>query len=153
MKTLESLEQVCWRYKNIYANLILLEDFNAHIEEDKIGQKWNKRSRKLQLLCSRLMLVPVNYFHFVTLHVPRTCHESRSGNTIVDYIILDRDLVQSMTSSRVLNEHPENVAYHLPLIINLCMTHKENIGQPCDERSRKHMRKLDTSCWENALLK
>ena len=57
MKTLESLEQVCWRYKNIYANLILLADFNAHIEKDKIGQKWNKRGRKLQLLCSRLILV------------------------------------------------------------------------------------------------
>ena len=37
MKTLESLEQVCWRYKNIYANLILLGDFTAHIDKDKTG--------------------------------------------------------------------------------------------------------------------
>ena len=75
----------------------------------------------------------------MTLHVPfSTPH----------YIILDRHLVQSMTSSRVLNEHLENVAYHLPLIINLCMTHTENIDQPYDERNGKHMRELDTSCWK-----
>jgi exonuclease III len=44
MKTLETLEQICLQYKNNKTNLILLGDFNAHIEENKVGQKWNKRN-------------------------------------------------------------------------------------------------------------
>ena len=95
------------------------------------------------------MLVPVNLFPFCDSPCPT--YLSRSGNTIVDYIVLDKDLVQSMTSSRVLNQHPENVAYHLPPIINLCKTHKENIDQPYDECNRKHMHELDTICLEKML--
>jgi exonuclease III len=48
IKTLETLEQISLQYKNNKTNLILLGDFNAHIEENKVGQKWNKRGTKLQ---------------------------------------------------------------------------------------------------------
>ena len=76
MKTLETLEQICLQYKNNKTNLILLGDFNAHIEGNRVGQKWNKRGTKLQSksmcnkLNNKLKLVPVNL--------------SRTGNSIID---------------------------------------------------------------------
>ncbi|CAB4040466.1 Hypothetical predicted protein, partial [Paramuricea clavata] len=106
MKTLETLEQICLQYKNNKTNLILLGDFNAHIEENKVGQKWNKRGTKLQSMFNKLKLVPVNLYP--PCDSQQLTYLSRTENSIIDYIILDKNLVQYMESVQVLNEHPDN---------------------------------------------
>jgi hypothetical protein len=83
MKTLESLEQICLQYKNDKTYLILLGDFNAQIQENKVGQKWNKRGTKLQSMCNKLKLVPVNYLHSVTPHNSRLCHAQEIASSII----------------------------------------------------------------------
>jgi hypothetical protein len=74
-----------------------------------VGQKWNKRGTKLQSMCNKLKLVPVNLSPLCDS--PQLTYLSRTGNSIIDYIILDKDLVQYMESVRALVEHPDNVAY------------------------------------------
>ena len=122
----------------------MLGDFNAHIEENKVGQKWNKRGTKLQSMCNKLKLVPVNLSPLCDS--PQLTYLSRTGNSIIDYIILDKDLVQFMESVQVLNEHPDNVAYHLPLTIKLCTTITENFERSKNEVNQDYMH--ENICWK-----
>jgi hypothetical protein len=46
-----------------------------------------------------------------------------------------------MQSVRVLNGHPDNVAYHLPLTIKLCRTITENFERSKNEAKQNYMHK------------
>ena len=90
--TLSELEQFCIQQKSYGFNLILLGDFNAHLLETNLHQRLNKRGLKLQEFCASLNLTPVNISP--VCKNPQFTYYSRSGNSIVDYVIVDDVLLQ-----------------------------------------------------------
>ena len=117
LNTLHELEQFCMQQKSYGFNLILLGDFNAHLPEIKLQQRLNKRGLKLQEFCVSLNLIPVNVSP--VCKNPQFTYFSRTGNSIVDYVIIDDALLQLLATVNRSSEHPDNTVHHLPLKICL----------------------------------
>lgn len=119
INTLDSLEQFCIEQKSRGQHLVLLGDFNAHVKEPSLSQDWNSRGRKLKLFCDKLNIVPANISP--VCEFPRFTYISRFGNSIVDYVIIENELLKYVQAIEVLNEHPDNVVFHQPLSLELCL--------------------------------
>ena len=117
MKTLDTLEQFCVRHKSCGTKLLLLGDFNAHIKEDKLSQDWNNRGKRLQTFLSKMNLVAVNLSPWC--ENPQFTYLSNTGNSIVDYIFVGNDVIEYVDLVQVLKEHPDNIAFHLPVTISI----------------------------------
>ena len=117
MKTLDTLKQFCVRHKSCGTKLLLLGDFNAHIKEDKLSQDWNNRGKRLQTFLSKMNLVAVNLSPWC--ENPQFTYLSNTGNSIVDYIFVGNDVIEYVDLVQVLKEHPDNIAFHLPVTISI----------------------------------
>jgi hypothetical protein len=78
----------------------------------------NKRGLKLQEFCNVLNQIPANVSP--VCEKPQFTYISRTGNSIVDYVIIDSALMEFFDSVERCSEHPDNTAFHLPL--KLCLS-------------------------------
>jgi hypothetical protein len=118
LNILYELEQFCIQQKSYGFNLVLLGDFNADLQEISLHQMLNKRGLKLQEFCNVLNLIPANVSP--VCENPQFTYISRTGNSVVDYVIIDDTLMQFFDSVERSCEHPDNTAFHLPLKLFVC---------------------------------
>ncbi len=133
INTLYELEQFCIQQKSYGFHLILLGDFNAHLQETNLHQMLNKREIKLQEFCNLLYLIPVNVSP--VCENPHYTYISRTGNSIVDYVIIGDALMQFFDSVERSCEHPDNTAFHLPLKICLSVQVSDRISNDIGNHS------------------
>ena len=91
-----------------------------HTLKDKLSQYWNNRGKRLQTFLSKMNLVAINLSPWC--ENPQYTYLSNMGNSIVDYIFVGNDVFEHVDLVQVLKEHPDNIAFHLPVSIsvNLC---------------------------------
>ena len=118
--TLSELEQFCIQQKSYGFIPILLGDFNAHLLETNLHQRLNKRGLKLHEFCASLNLTTVN---ISVCKNPQFTYYSRSGNSIVDYVIIDDVLLELLEFVERSCKHPDNTVFHLPL--KICLSDKD----------------------------
>ena len=112
-KVLEDLELFCLKRQRMGETLIILGDFNAHMDDKRSGQKENVRGGMTKDVFDQLQMSAVNIEH--ECEGPMYTGVSSSGCSVVDYIFLDSTLLQDVKNVKVIHEHPENTAYHLPV--------------------------------------
>ena len=92
-----------------------------HISQDNLSRKWNNRGKRLRRVLSKVSLVAVNlspYGHVAKFPVYCT-YLSNTGNSIVDCIFVESDIVKHVDLVQALKERPDNTAFHLPVTINI----------------------------------
>ena len=112
-KVLEDLELFCLKRQSMGETLIILGDFNAHMHDKRSGQKENVRGRMIKDVFDQLQMSVVNIEY--ECEGPMHTYVSSSGCSVVDYIFLDSTLLQDVKNVKVIDEHPENTAYYLPV--------------------------------------
>ena len=144
--TLSELEQFCIQQKSYGFNLILLGDFNAHLSEPNLQQRLNKRGLKLQEFCDSLHLTPVNVSP--VCKNPQFTYFSRTGNSIVDYVIIDDALLKILESVERSSEHPDNTVFHLPL--KICLFNSDFNRIPKDTEKSNNIK--DKIAWKRCTV-
>ena len=144
--TLSELEQFCIQQKSYGFNLIFLGDFNAHLSEPNLQQRLNKRGLKLQEFCDSLHLTPVNVSP--VCKNPQFTYFSRTGNSIVDYVIIDDALLKILESVERSSEHPDNTVFHLPL--KICLFNSDFNRIPKDTEKSNNIK--DKIAWKRCTV-
>ena len=114
-KTLDELEQFCYEQKANGNSVVIMGDFNAHLKVCRSGQTLNSRGKLLQNLLNKLSLCAVNTG--TNCEGAMNTYISSSGNSMIDYILVEENMVPCVTRVSVLAETPDNSAFHLPVIL------------------------------------
>lgn len=112
-ETLQQLEQFCYQQKVNGEYVVMMGDFNAHLTVLRSNQTMNARGRLLQGMVSRLKLCALHTSELCT--GPINTYVSTCGTSVVDYIIVDNCLKPLVRQIEVVNEEPDNTAFHLPI--------------------------------------
>lgn len=121
---LETLEDVINQFIH-FGTVIIAGDFNAHIGNHSgpkcLPKKVNCRGKDLTAMMSRLDLVSLNSQEFVS--GPSATYYSNDGNIMstLDHFFLCRQFLHLVNDCRVIDDHSDNLSFHLPVCCTLEM--------------------------------
>lgn len=116
-KTLDDVEQFYYEQKANGTTVVIMGDFNAHLQVLRSNQSLNARGRLLQAMLTKLNLCAVNTE--VNCVGQTNTYISSCGNSMIDYILIEKHLVPSVQRVEILAETPDNTAFHLPVVLHI----------------------------------
>ncbi len=123
--TLDLVESFCLQYLKRNENLIVLGDFNAHLSDSRSGQPENTRGKLLRMMFNKFNMTSINTQDYCS--GSKYTYVSATGSTVVDYVFVEHRMLKFVESAKVFEDHPDNTAYHLPVVVSFNFADQINV--------------------------
>ena len=114
-KYLEALDDIVYRYSN-FGKLILMGDFNAHLQGNMFIKLNDARSKLLLDFLTKHNMVAIDTMPFCKGAISSFVSYCGNSESLIDHVICPVEICDTVVSCNILEDIALNVSNHRPVV-------------------------------------